>query len=131
MKIFSAIVTAALLAAATPAQAQKVDLSTITCQQFLEMKQDSISLILMWMAGYYSDQDAPPIVDFDKMKEDAEQACRVLREESVGRADHRGGRDDRGIARACLRPMLTGSSFPPSLFRQALAAQHCWPCCAG
>jgi acid stress chaperone HdeB len=23
------------------------------------------------MAGYYSDQDAPPVVDFDKMKEDA------------------------------------------------------------
>jgi acid stress chaperone HdeB len=71
VKIFSAIVIAALFAAAMPAQAQKVDLSTITCKQFLEMKQDSISLILMWMAGYYADQDAPPIVDFDKMKEDA------------------------------------------------------------
>ena len=68
MKIFSAIVTAALLAAATPTQAQKVDLSTITCKQFLEMKQESVSLILMWMAGYYADQDAPPVVDFDKMK---------------------------------------------------------------
>ena len=71
MKTLSAIVTAAILAAATPAQAQKVDLSTITCQQFLDMKQESVSLILMWMAGYYSDQDAPPIVDFDKMKDDA------------------------------------------------------------
>ena len=71
MKIISAIVTAAVLAAATPAQAQKVDLSTITCKQFLEMNRESISLILMWMAGYYADQDAPPIVDFDKMKEDA------------------------------------------------------------
>jgi acid stress chaperone HdeB len=71
VKILSAIVTAAVLAAATPAQAQKVDLSTITCKQFLEMSRESISLILMWMAGYYSDQDAPPIVDFDKMKENA------------------------------------------------------------
>lgn len=71
MKIFSAIVTAAMLAAATPAQSQKLDLSTITCKQFLEMSKDNISLILMWMAGYYSDQDASPIVDFDKMKEDA------------------------------------------------------------
>ena len=49
MKIFSAIVIAALLAAATPTQAQKVDLSTITCKQYLEMKQESVSLILMWM----------------------------------------------------------------------------------
>jgi acid stress chaperone HdeB len=64
------LATAALVAAA-PAQAQKVDLSTITCQQFLEMNQQSISLILMWMAGYYSEQDANAVVDFDKMKEDA------------------------------------------------------------
>lgn len=71
MKALSAIVTAAMLAAATPAQAQKVDLSTITCKQFLDMSRESISLILMWMAGYYSDQDAPPVVDFDKMKENA------------------------------------------------------------
>jgi acid stress chaperone HdeB len=71
VKILSAIVTAVVLAAATPAQAQKVDLSTITCKQFLEMNRESVSLILMWMAGYYSDQDAPPIVDFDKMKENA------------------------------------------------------------
>jgi acid stress chaperone HdeB len=71
VKILSVIVTAVVLAAATPAQAQKVDLSTITCKQFLEMNRESVSLILMWMAGYYSDQDAPPIVDFDKMKEDA------------------------------------------------------------
>jgi acid stress chaperone HdeB len=71
VKILSAIVTAAMFAAATPAQAQKVDLSTITCKQFLEMKQESVSLILMWLAGYYSDSDAPPIVDFDKMKDDA------------------------------------------------------------
>jgi acid stress chaperone HdeB len=71
VKILSAIVTATVLAAATPAQAQKVDLSTITCKQFIEMNRESVSLILMWMAGYYSDQDAPPIVDFDKMKENA------------------------------------------------------------
>src|SRR5262245_61396530 len=71
VKILSAIVTAALLAAASPAQAQKLDLSNITCKQFLAMRQESVGLILMWMAGYYADQDAPPIVDFDKMKEDA------------------------------------------------------------
>ena len=73
MKLLSAIVTAAVLAAATPAQAQKVDLSTITCKQFLEMSRESVSLILMWMAGYYADQDAPPVVDFDKMKADGQK----------------------------------------------------------
>jgi acid stress chaperone HdeB len=73
VKILSAVLIAVAIACASPAQAQKVDLSTITCKQFLEMNQESISLILMWMAGYYSDEDAPPIVDFDKMKEDAQK----------------------------------------------------------
>ena len=71
MKTLNVILTAAALVAAAPAHAQKVDLSTITCKQFLEMNQQSISLILMWMTGYYSDQDANAVVDFDKMKEDA------------------------------------------------------------
>lgn len=73
MKHLKAIAIAALLAAVTPAHAQKVDLSTITCKQFLDMKQESVSLILMWMAGYYADQDAPPIVDFEKMRQDADK----------------------------------------------------------
>jgi acid stress chaperone HdeB len=71
VKIFNATAIAAVLVAATPAQAQKVDLSTITCKQFLEMNKESVGLILMWMAGYYADQEAPPVVDFEKMKEDA------------------------------------------------------------
>jgi acid stress chaperone HdeB len=71
VKIFNAIAIAAVLVAATPVQAQKVDLSTITCKQFIEMNKESVGLILMWMAGYYADQEAPPVVDFEKMKEDA------------------------------------------------------------
>ena len=71
VKFLSSILIATALAAAAPAQAQKLDLSTITCKQFLDMNQDNISLILMWMAGYYAEEDAPAIVDFDKMKEDA------------------------------------------------------------
>jgi acid stress chaperone HdeB len=72
VKILSAILVAAALAAATPAHAQKLDLSTISCKQFLDSSQETISLILMWMAGYFADQDDPPIVDFDKMKADAQ-----------------------------------------------------------
>ena len=73
VKFLSSILIAAAFAAAAPAQAQKLDLSTITCKQFLDMNQDNISLILMWMAGYYTEPDAPAIVDFDKMKEDAQK----------------------------------------------------------
>jgi acid stress chaperone HdeB len=73
MKFFLATITAAALATATPASAQRLDLSTVTCKQFLESGKENIGLILMWLHGYWTDEDDPPIVDFDKMKSDAEK----------------------------------------------------------
>src|SRR5258707_10198987 len=55
------------LFAAAPAQAQVVDLSKTTCKEFLESGKDGIMIIWAWLYGYYSDQDADPIVDFAKM----------------------------------------------------------------
>lgn len=63
-------VAALLVMAAVPARAQTLDLSTVTCKQFIESDKDTIGLILMWLEGFYSDQDAKPIVDFEKMKRD-------------------------------------------------------------
>ena len=64
--------TAAVLWAAQPVHAQQLDLSTIKCKEFLDSGKETIGLILMWMEGFYTDQDAKPIVDFDKMKKDGE-----------------------------------------------------------
>jgi len=60
---------------AVPAEAQKqqFDLSTVTCKQFFEYSKDNMSLMLMWLDGYYSEDDAPPIVDFDKMMENSKK----------------------------------------------------------
>lgn len=69
--MFSTVLLVALLVAAAPVPAQKLDLSTVTCKQFLDSSQQTISLVLMWLAGFYTDEDDPPIVDFDKMKSDA------------------------------------------------------------
>ena len=52
-----AIVTAALLAAlsATPARAQLVvDMSLISCDQFLKSPQERRDVLSAWMGGYYS-----------------------------------------------------------------------------
>jgi acid stress chaperone HdeB len=73
VKAFSAILVVGSLLAAAPAQAQKLDLSTVTCKQFLEIGKENVSLILAWIAGFYTDADDPPIVDFDKMKTDAQK----------------------------------------------------------
>ena len=68
MKLLAAAVALAL--ATTSANAQKIDLSTVTCKEFLESGQDNISYILMWLHGFYTSSDDPPVIDFDKMKAD-------------------------------------------------------------
>jgi len=73
VKILSAVLVAAALLAAAPATAQRLDLSAITCKEFFEGSQERIGLILMWLDGYFTDEDDPPVIDFDKMKTNAEK----------------------------------------------------------
>ena len=70
MKKLSILLAAATLYAPLPAAAQQLDLATITCKQFVDSDKETIGLMLMWLEGFYTDQDAKPIVDFDKMKAD-------------------------------------------------------------
>ena len=72
MKRSLMMVLAAVIWSALPAQAQKqLDLSTMTCKRFFEYDKDNLAIMLMWLDGYYSEDDAPPIVDFDKMTENS------------------------------------------------------------
>jgi acid stress chaperone HdeB len=73
MRIFSAALVAAALAMASPAPAQVVDLSTITCKDFLAAKKDAVVAIVMWLSGYYTKDDDPAVIDFDKVKAKAEK----------------------------------------------------------
>ena len=70
MKRLLMLTVAAAMWSIVPAKAEQLDLSTVKCKEFLESSKDNIGLILMWLEGYYSDTDAKPIVDFDKMKAD-------------------------------------------------------------
>ena len=70
MKKLLVLLAAAALLSPLPARAQQLDLSTITCKEFIGSSKENIGLILMWMEGYYNDSDAKPIVDFDKMQKD-------------------------------------------------------------
>jgi len=75
MKRSLMFVIAATMWAASPALAQKqqFDLSTMTCKRFFEYDKDNLAIMLMWLDGYYSEDDAPPIVDFDKMMENSKK----------------------------------------------------------
>ena len=55
------LVIAASLSMAAPARAEKVDLSTITCKRFFEYSKENVSLMLMWLDGYYTEDDDDPI----------------------------------------------------------------------
>ena len=57
---------AAMLSAA-PAQAQVVNLSKMSCKEFLTTGKDGITFIWAWLYGYYADQDADPVIDFGKL----------------------------------------------------------------
>jgi len=65
------LVAAALLA--TAADAQVVDLSTIKCRDFIELPKETINAVTMWLDGYYTDEEDPAVVDFDKLKGKAEK----------------------------------------------------------
>jgi acid stress chaperone HdeB len=73
MKQLIALTVAAIVWSALPAEAEQLDLSTVKCRQFFEYNKENLSLMLMWLDGYYSEDDAPPIVDFDKMMENSKK----------------------------------------------------------
>lgn len=60
-------VAAVLFAAAAPAHAQKLDLSKTTCKELLDSGKDGLMIIWSWLYGFYSDQDADPVIDFEKL----------------------------------------------------------------
>ena len=44
-----------------------VNLSKMSCKDFLDSGKDGITIIWAWLYGYYADQDADPVIDFDKL----------------------------------------------------------------
>jgi acid stress chaperone HdeB len=75
-KLVGALVAAVatLATPATPsAHAQVVDLSTIKCKDFIELPKDTVNAITMWLDGYYTDEEDPAVVDFDKLKAKGEK----------------------------------------------------------
>jgi acid stress chaperone HdeB len=67
------LAVAAALVTSAPAQAEKFDLSTITCKKFFEYNKENLSLLLTWLEGYYADEDADPVIDFEQMADNAKR----------------------------------------------------------
>jgi hypothetical protein len=87
MLIVGIMVLAAL--AAAPARAQDLDFSKIKCSDFLNAPKDQIGVILTWLEGFYTKEDAPPIMYADKTVKDAKglsDYCNAHRDDDIIKA---------------------------------------------
>ncbi len=73
MHLARVLAVAALFVASTAATAQKVDMGTIKCDEFLKAPSEFHGQVLMWLTGYMADEDADPVIDFDKMAENGKK----------------------------------------------------------
>src|SRR5262245_49968730 len=71
MRTVLAIALAITLVSAGSASAQIVDMNTVTCSDFIGFKRDTTFAIVMWLDAYYRDEDDPPIIDFEKLRQKA------------------------------------------------------------
>jgi acid stress chaperone HdeB len=68
-----AALAASLAAGGAFAQDSKLDLNVLTCQKLFEMKREQINIVLAWLQAYYLQEDAPPVVDLDKLSADTQR----------------------------------------------------------
>jgi acid stress chaperone HdeB len=72
-KVASAVLVAAAVLAAAPADAQVIDLSTLRCRQFIELPKETLNAVTLWLDAYLTDEEESAIIDFDKMKGKADR----------------------------------------------------------
>ncbi len=64
-------IVAVMVFSSLPAQADQIDCSKLTCSQFMALsKKMKSGTTMIWLEGYYTSQDASPILDTDKISTD-------------------------------------------------------------
>jgi acid stress chaperone HdeB len=80
MKSLRMLAVAAALTVVAPAtHAQVIDLSKTSCKELIESGKDGLIIIWSWLYGYYSDQNADPVVDFDKLTKQGQRLVEYCR----------------------------------------------------
>jgi acid stress chaperone HdeB len=69
----SILFAAAVTLLSVPAHAEVLDLSTLTCEQFLKGGDDEIKMVLTWMDGWYKGDDDKAIIDTNVFVENAKK----------------------------------------------------------
>ena len=69
----SMLFAAALMLSSVPAHAAVIDLSTMSCKQFVESGDDTIKMVLTWMDGWYKGDSDEAIIDTEVFVENAKK----------------------------------------------------------
>jgi acid stress chaperone HdeB len=67
MKLFNSVVLAIALTTLGNADAQKIDVSAMTCRQFVQSNEANSQVILVWFLGFYTEVENPQVIDVGKL----------------------------------------------------------------
>jgi acid stress chaperone HdeB len=78
-----------VLAGCSAGLGASVNLDTESCREFLKADPVVMQTTLAWLDGYYEEEDAPPVIDFDTLETNAAKLkayCAAHGDETVGTA---------------------------------------------
>jgi len=73
IRVVATALLAAAMFAAHGAAGQALDLSAISCKQFIELPKDTATVVTIWLDGHLTDEDDPAVFDLDRIKANAER----------------------------------------------------------
>jgi acid stress chaperone HdeB len=54
-----------------PVHAASIEIDSVKCKDFLQKSKEEIATAVAWLDGYYTGDDDPAVVDFDKLKDNS------------------------------------------------------------
>jgi len=48
--------------------AQEIDMKVLNCSDFVKSNQEAVTKIMLWLSGYFTYEDDPPIIDLSKIR---------------------------------------------------------------
>ena len=67
-KLLATLAVIAAMTTAAFAGEQKIDLTAMTCRDFMASDQAKSTLILAWFLGFYGEEEDPQVIDLGKLE---------------------------------------------------------------
>ena len=68
-KLLATLAVMAAMTTATFGGEQKIDLTAMTCRDFMASDQAKSTLILAWFLGFYGEEEDPQVIDLKKLED--------------------------------------------------------------